>query len=159
MENIFEVWTDGSCKSNGQEGAVGGYAFLIFYNAQEIARGSKKVENTTNNRMEMTAIIEAMDIIEKYAYANLDNMNYKVKVYTDSAYCQNCYSQKWYNNWRVNGWVNAKKEPVKNKDLWEDLVLYFDDTDFELIKVKGHANNENNNIVDKLAQNAANNIL
>lgn len=152
---LFEAWTDGSCKKNGQDGAIGGYAFLIFKNAHEIARGQEAVKNTTNNRMELIAIISAIEAIKKYN----TNEDYKIKMYTDSAYCQNCYSQKWYKKWKENGWVNAKKEPVKNADLWEILIPYFENPNFELIKVKGHTGStedeKKNEIVDSLAQCAA----
>lgn len=155
MQNIFKIWTDGSCKGNGQDSAVGAYAFLVLLNEQEIARGAEKVKNTTNNRMEMTAILSAIKFIERYAHNNFLDKNYKIEIYTDSAYCYNCYKQKWYNNWRANGWVNSKKEPVKNKDLWENLILYFNSPNFKLIKTEGHADDENNNIVDRLAHTAA----
>ena len=156
MKHTFEIWTDGSCKGNGQENAIGGYAFLIYCDAHEIARGSKMVKNTTNNRMEMTAILVAMRQVENFIYNNLlPSDEISIIVYTDSAYCQNCYTQKWYKNWQLNNWVNSKKQPVKNKDLWEELIDYFELPQFHLAKVKGHADNENNNIVDAMAQQAA----
>jgi ribonuclease HI len=72
----------------------------------------------------------------------------------------NCYTQKWYKNWEVNGWRNSKKEPVANKDLWEQLIKWFEMPEFEFKKVKGHATDDSeftkwNNYVDELAQNAS----
>ena len=81
--------------------------------------------------------------------------NDQIAVYTDSAYLHNCYTQKWYRNWKLNGWKNAKKQPVANQDLWEKLIPYFDNSQIDFIKVKGHADNFYNNIVDEMAQKAS----
>ena len=75
----------------------------------------------------------------------------KIKVYTDSAYIANCYKQNWYKAWRVNGWLNSKKEPVANKEMWELLVPFFYQPNIEIVKVKGHASNVGNQIADKIA--------
>ena len=78
-----------------------------------------------------------------------------VEVCTDSAYLHNCVKQKWYVNWQNNGWKNAKKQPVANRELWERLIKWFDSPEVDFIKVKGHADNYWNNIVDDLAQTAS----
>lgn len=154
----FKAWTDGSCKGNGKDGAAGGYAYLLFENGVEVCRGAKGVKNTTNNRMEITAILEALNEIEN----RIEDEDYSIKIFTDSAYCKNCYSQKWYKKWELNGWKNAKKEPVKNRDLWEKLVPFFELKNFSLEKVKGHSggteNEKINEIVDGLAQCVAEEI-
>ena len=75
----------------------------------------------------------------------------KVEVYSDSAYCINCYQQSWWKAWLHNNWVNSKKEPIKNKELWEKLILYFQDARFQFIKVKGHNGDYWNERVDELA--------
>ena len=71
----------------------------------------------------------------------------KITVYTDSAYLANCVKQKWYNKWLVNGWINSKKEPVANKNLWKSLIPFFEAENIEFVKVKGHAGNKYNEIV------------
>ena len=79
----------------------------------------------------------------------------KITIRTDSAYCHNCYTQKWYKNWQKNGWKNSKKEPVANKTLWLQLIPFFENTNFIFEKVKGHTGAKDwNNEVDKLAVEA-----
>ena len=107
MEEIT-IYTDGACSGNP---GPGGWGAVLMYkgNKKEISGGKK---NTTNNEMEVTAVIEA-----------LKNLKYpcSVKLYSDSAYVVNCFKQGWIFNWRKNGWKNASKEPVKNRELWEEL--------------------------------------
>lgn len=147
---MLKIYTDGSCRDNGKKDAVGGWAFVILNNENKVGEASDYEINTTNNRMEMLAIIKAIQTVEILPFD-------KCKIYTDSAYVHNCIKQKWYKNWITNGWVNSSKEPVKNKDLWEQLIPYFENERFEFNKVKGHANSDNihhywNNYVDKLAR-------
>ena len=83
----------------------------------------------------------------------------KVIVYSDSAYCVNCYVQKWYRRWMINGWKTSKKEPVANKELWKRLIPFFEKDNFTFFKVKGHSGNKEkhgywNDIVDKMAVDA-----
>lgn len=75
-------------------------------------------------------------------------------VYSDSAYIINCYKQKWYNKWQINDWKNSKKEPVANKELWEQLIPYFDNVMFSFEKVPGHAGHVYNEMVDQMAVQA-----
>lgn len=144
---MIKFYTDGSCKGNGTSNAVGGWGFIILKNDEEIYRESGTEVGTTNNRMEMLAIINALE-----KFGGLDT---KAEIYTDSAYVHNCLGQKWYVNWQKNGWVSASRQPVKNKDLWERLIPFFEDNRFVFHKVKGHADNKWNNEVDKLVQDAA----
>lgn len=101
--------------------------------------------NTTNNRMEILAAVEALRAL-KYPCS--------VKLYSDSAYLVNAFNQNWLDNWHRNGWRNAKKEPVENQDLWHALLDAARPHRVEWIKVKGHADNPLNNRCDELARAA-----
>lgn len=154
---IYRVYCDGSTRGNGQENAVGAWAYVIVNSEYEsMSRADvQAVSGTTNQRMELQAAIEAIK-----AALPLCEKGDIIQIYTDSAYLHNCYKQKWYENWQKNGWKNAKKQPVANEDLWKELIPYFDTFGIEFYKVKGHTagttNHEMwNNYVDELAQNAS----
>ena len=103
-----------------------------------IAQDSGGEKGTTNQRMELTAALNACREVEKMdAFA-------RVRVYSDSAYLVNCWKQNWWRAWQVNGWKNSKKEPVANPDLWMGLIPFFEKVPngYDFIKVKGHAGNE-----------------
>jgi ribonuclease HI len=149
----YVVYCDGSTKGNGSENSVGAWAYVVVneqYNSMSFA-DVQAVPNTTNQRMELCAAIEALTKVCSICDFPEDS----VVVYTDSAYLHNCYQQKWYENWQKNGWKNAKKQPVANQDLWEMLIPYFETFGVDFIKVKGHAGNMWNEYVDDLAQTAA----
>ena len=142
MDKII-IYTDGACSGNQNSENIGGYGAVLIYKGhrKEIYDGEK---NTTNNKMEMKACIEALKTLKKKEIG--------VEVYTDSAYVCNCINQKWYIKWKSNGWKNSKKDPVENKELWVellDLVENLDDIKF--IKVKGHSGVELNELADQLA--------
>lgn len=86
--------------------------------------------NTTNNRMEMTALLAAFQAIKKPGQT--------IHVYSDSSYLMDCFRKKWYVKWQKNGWKNAKKQPVENRDLWEQLLPFLDEHDISFFRVKGH---------------------
>jgi ribonuclease HI len=152
MKMLFEIYCDGSTRGNGKENAVGAWAFLVLGAGTKIYQNCQAEANTTNQRMELTAAIQALD----YLFYNEICVPFdSIKVYTDSAYLHNCYTQKWYVNWQNNGWRNSKKEPVANRDLWEKLIHYFEMPEVDFVKVKGHAGDQWNEIVDELAQNAS----
>ena len=110
---------------------------------KEISGGEK---NTTNNIMEITAVIEGLRSL-KYPC--------DVEIYSDSAYVVNAFNQKWIDSWKKNGWKNSNKEEVKNRELWQELdELCNMQNSFKFIKVKGHSDNEYNNRCDELARNA-----
>ena len=135
--NQIHIYTDGACSGNPGPGGWG--AILQFgENYKEI---SGFVEATTNNRMEITAVIEALKIL-KYPCA--------VKVYSDSAYVVNAFNQKWIVNWQKNNW-KSKSGSVLNQDLWQELLKYTKVHNVEFIKVKGHSDNKYNNRCDELA--------
>ena len=126
----------------------GGWAAILMYkdNKKEIS-GGKKV--TTNNIMELTAVIEGLKLL-KYSC--------EVDLYSDSAYVVNCFQQGWIYNWVKSNWKTANKEPVKNKEIWEELYELTKKHKVNFIKVKGHSDNEYNNRCDELARNAIKNI-
>jgi ribonuclease HI len=108
---------------------------------KEIYGGEK---NTTNQRMELTACIRALEQIKTGGI--------EIDVYTDSAYLVNCIHQKWYERWQRNGWKNARKEPVENQDLWVRLLDLLSKQRVRFYKVKGHSGVELNERADRLAQ-------
>ena len=140
MEKVT-IYTDGACSGNP---GPGGWGTILMYNEnkKEISGGK---DNTTNNVMELTAVIEGLKLLK---------FPCKVKLYSDSAYVVNAFNQKWIYGWLKNGWKNASKEPVKNKELWQELYELTKIHEVEFIKVKGHADNEYNNRCDELARNA-----
>ena len=115
-------------------------AILIFKEHKKEISGFDK--ETTNNIMELTAVIKALELV-KYPC--------KIKVYSDSAYVVNGFLEGWIYNWVKKGWKTADGKPVKNKELWETLYNYTKTHEIEFIKVKGHADNEFNNRCDELA--------
>ena len=148
---MYQIYTDGATSKNGFEGAEGGYAWAILKDGECVDYASYYIAPATNNICEMMAIITACEEIEH----KLEPFD-KVEVYSDSAYCINCYQQSWWKAWLHNNWINSKKEPVKNKELWEKLIPYFQDARFQFIKVKGHNGDKDqhsywNERVDELA--------
>ena len=142
----LEIYTDGSLKKMGQQSTFGGWAFCVVRDSKELYHKSGSVGMTTNQRMELLAILEAL----KYAQ-NIRQRLEKVIIYSDSAYAINCYLKEWYVQWQNNGWRNASKQPVANQDLWEKLIPFFECPLISFAKVKGHSDNKYNNIVDELA--------
>lgn len=138
------LYTDGACSGNP---GVGGYGAVLIYNGRE-KRISGAVPDTTNNRMELTAVIEGLRCL---------NQPCEVDVYSDSAYTVNGFIMGWVYSWRNSGWVKADKKPVLNADLWQELLSFTDIHKVQFFKVKGHADNEYNNICDKLATDAIKN--
>ena len=115
-------------------------------NEKEIYGGNK---NTTNNIMELTAVIEALKMLKYPCEVNL---------YSDSAYVVNAFEKGWIYNWLKNNWKTSGKEPVKNKELWQELYNLTKIHEVTFNKVKGHADNEYNNRCDELARNASKNV-
>lgn len=140
MEEVT-IYTDGACSGNPGPGGWG--SILMYKNIKKEISGA--LENTTNNVMELTAVIEALKLLK---------FNCKVKLYSDSAYVVNAFNQKWIYSWINNGWKNSNKEPVKNKELWEQLYKLTKQHEVEFIKVKGHADNMYNNRCDEMARKA-----
>ncbi|MGC5327461.1 ribonuclease HI [Brevibacillus sp. SYSU BS000544] len=137
------IYTDGACSGNPGPGGWG--AVLFFGEHKKEMSGAE--DPTTNNRMELTAAIEALKVLKEPC---------RVKLYSDSAYLVNCFQQGWYKGWLKNGWRNSKKQPVENQDLWKEILRLMEIHQVEYIKVKGHADNEWNNRCDELATGAIN---
>ena len=104
---------------------------------------------TTNNRMELTAAIQALKCILKPS---------KISIYTDSAYIVNAVSQGWLDGWQKNGWYTNGKKSVQNQDLWNELLKLMDTHKVTFIKVKGHSDNKLNNACDSMARAAIQNL-
>ena len=140
MDEVI-IYTDGACSGNP---GPGGWGSILMYkdNKKEISGGKL---DTTNNVMELTAVIEGLKLLK---------FPCKVKLYSDSAYVVNAFNEKWIYGWIKNGWKNSSKEPVKNKELCQELYDLTKVHEVEFIKVKGHADNEYNNRCDELARNA-----
>ena len=140
----YTIYTDGACSGNP---GPGGWGAVIFDkdNKQKNISGSE--ENTTNNRMELSAAIMALEEV---------NTNSEITIYTDSTYVKNGITE-WMLKWKENGWKNSNKEPVKNKDLWEKLVNLCEQNTINWKWVKGHASNKYNNLADELATKAIKN--
>lgn len=148
---VYKIYTDGSTKGNGQASNSGGWAYVITNNDIVIHKSFGSAGGTTNQKMELTACIRALEYYNEHFVAPEN----KCSICSDSAYLINCYSQKWWINWEKNGWRNAKGEAVANKELWEQIIPYFRRSDCSFHKVKGHSNDRFNNFADKLAQAAA----
>jgi len=145
----IEIYTDGSLKKTGRL-TFGGWAYIVVKDSKEIYFASNSEYNTTNQRMELKAILEALN----YAKTIRRNAE-KIIVYSDSAYAINCYLKEWYVNWQSNGWINSTGKEVANKDLWMQIIPFFDDFWYDFRKVSGHAGNYWNERCDDLAQNEA----
>lgn len=141
MENlpIVDLYTDGACSQNGTW--IGGYGAILIY-GENIKKISGFEENTTNNKMELKAVIEGLKALKRKV---------NVTIYTDSAYVFNAFQNKWIDSWQQNGWINSQNKPVSNKKLWLELIKLCGQHNVSWQKVKGHADNKYNNECDKLA--------
>ena len=138
---MIKIYTDGSCIGNPGKG---GWAAIIFKsNEKKILKGSK--DKTTNNQMELTATIKALEYI---------STKDKIQIYTDSKYVKQGITE-WITKWKINGWKTSKKEEVKNKYLWLELDNLTSKHSIEWVWVKAHSDNDLNNEVDLLARKEA----
>lgn len=137
-DNSVVIYTDGACSGNP---GAGGWGAILFHgkHKKEI---SGFENNTTNNRMELTAVIKALQMLKSPC---------NVELYSDSAYVVNAFLQGWIDNWRSNGWIGSDKKQVKNIELWQELDRLIGIHAVHFNKVKGHADNEYNNRCDALA--------
>jgi len=134
------IYTDGACSGNP---GPGGYAGILIYGSKEkIISGGDKL--TTNNRMELMAVIKSLQALKEIC---------EVDLYTDSAYVCNAITQGWLEDWQLKNWKNSQKKPVLNKDLWLELLEMLTKHKVNFIKVKGHSDNYNNNRCDEIARN------
>ena len=132
------IYTDGAC--SGNPGPGGWAAILMAGGAKKEMSGGER--DTTNNRMELMAVIEGLKSLKRPC---------KVDIYSDSAYVVNAFEQNWIGKWVKNGWKNSAKAEVANSDLWKELIDLTSTHKVTFHKVKGHADNEFNNRCDVLA--------
>ena len=133
-----DIYTDGAC--SGNPGAGGYCAILIFNGIERVISGGE--DETTNNRMELLAVIKGLEALKEPC---------EVSLYSDSQYVINAINEKWLENWSNSGWRGSSKKGVKNVDLWQALIPLITMHKVNFIKVKGHSDNEYNNHCDKIA--------
>lgn len=138
---LVEVWTDGSCDTASGHG---GWAFLLRYGEHSMSASGYEA-NTTNNRMELTAAVRALEEL---------NEPCRVRLVTDSQYLKKAFTDGWLANWQRNGWRTASRQPVKNRDLWERLLELEKRHQIEWAWTRGHAGHHENELVDSMALTA-----
>ncbi len=138
---MLKIWTDGSCLGNPGRGGWG----FVATDGTNIAKRNGGERDTTNNRMELTAVIRALSAAKKHN---------ELELHTDSQYVKNGM-EKWIKNWKKNNWKTADRKPVKNQDLWQELDGLSQNIKIHWHWVKGHAGHEMNEMVDDLARSAA----
>jgi ribonuclease HI len=126
------IYTDGGCSNNQSETNYGGWGAILEYNGHlKELYGSEA--NTTNNRMEMTALLEALRALK--------DTQLIINAYSDSSYLIECLRKRWYDKWRLNGWITSQKKPVENKDLWIALLERIESFQkINFFRIKGHLN-------------------
>lgn len=140
-----ELYTDGACSGNPGAGGYG--AILIYKGLEKEISGGEPL--TTNNRMEIYAVIAGLECLKEKC---------RVNIYSDSAYTVNAFTQNWLEGWIRNGWRKADGKEVANSDLWQRLYDLTKSHEVRFIKVKGHADNAYNNRCDELARAAIKNL-
>lgn len=144
----MKIYTDGACSGNP---GPGGWAAIIPIATKDPKTGevlrnniilSDGKKETTNNEMELLAVVKALQAIEKPE---------NVTIFSDSAYVVNAIQKDWLNNWQKDNWINSQKQEVKNLKLWKELLKLISYHKVDFVKVKGHADNELNNLCDKIA--------
>ncbi len=132
------IYTDGACSGNP---GIGGWGAILFYkDTKKEISGFQK--DTTNNQMELTAAIKALDLLK---------VPCEIDLYSDSAYLINAFKEDWITKWQMYGFRTANKKPIQNLDLWKQLIDFNNMHKINWIKVKGHADNKYNNRCDALA--------
>ena len=136
----LKIYTDGACSGNPGKG---GYCAILIYNGKEkVVSGSEL--DTTNNRMELLAVIRGLQTLK---------VPCSVELFSDSQYVTDAFNKGWITNWQKNDWKTSSKSPVKNKDLWLEPLSLLKVHNVKFIKVKGHSDNQFNNRCDELARN------
>lgn len=129
--SIIRMYTDGGCSGNQQSENFGGWGCVL-----EMGEHQKELfggeANTTNNRMELTAVIEGFKALKR------DGLD--IEVFSDSSYVANCFREKWYESWEKNNWRNAARKSVENQDLWKELLSLVRKHNVRFFRVKGHVN-------------------
>jgi len=135
---MITVYTDGACSGNP---GPGGWAWAVAPDGEPCASGGEP--STTNQRMELRAVLEALQALGGDPVA--------LEVVSDSTYVVNCFRDGWWVRWEKNGWKNSKKQPVANADLWKPIVDLVRGADVRFRWVKGHGDDPLNDLVDRLA--------
>lgn len=140
------IYTDGACSGNP---GPGGWAAVLRYGEHSKELSGFALE-TTNQRMELTAALEALEALKEPC---------AVELYSDSAYLINAFAQNWFARWQNNGWLNSQKKPVENRDLWQQLLKLTERHQVKWLKVKGHSGHPENERCDQLAKKATEEAL
>lgn len=127
----LDIFTDGACSGNQHDENIGGWGVILEFgeHSKELFGGEK---NTTNNRMEMQALLQGLLAVKK------DHQS--IRVFSDSSYLMNCFREKWYVKWYQNNWKTANRTDVENRDLWEALFEQIANHQILFYRVKGHVN-------------------
>jgi len=128
---ILNIYSDGACSGNQNDLNTGGWGAVLEYGESRIDISGGE-ENTTNNRMELSAVIGAFKALKRSGLS--------VRVFTDSSYVSNAFREGWIANWKANGWKTAGRKPVENRDLWEELISLVEKNEVRFFRVKGHVN-------------------
>lgn len=139
LKKIY-LYTDGACSGNP---GPGGWGSILRYKDRE-AHLSGGEKETTNNRMELTAVIKGLSALKEVC---------EVELYTDSKYVADALKNGWAKSWRANGWRKADKKPALNPDLWEELLMLTEKHTVNINWIKGHAGHPENELCDKMAVN------
>jgi len=139
MKKQVTIYTDGACSGNP---GPGGWGAVLMYREEKKELSGFEPE-TTNNRMELRAVIEAVRALKVAC---------SITIHTDSAYVCNAFAQGWLRNWQANGWKTSSKHDVENQDLWRELLSALQLHAYRFVKVKGHSDNPHNNRCDELAR-------
>lgn len=150
MESVLKIYTDGACLGNPGKG---GFAWIIIRGDIHYYH-SESFDHTTNNRMELMAVISALTFFDKNKKTDT---KYKIILYSDSQYVVDAITKGWLNSWVKNNWKKSNREPVKNQDLWETLYKLLAKYDVEFNWIRGHNNDYFNEKCDEMANNAAQN--
>lgn len=148
MDKIV-ICTDGACRGNGKTVNIGAYACVLEYKGKRKEFSGVEL-NTTNNRMELMGCIKGLEYIK-----NIKNT--PIAIMTDSAYLYNMMAENYAREvWAKRGWITSTKQPVKNKELWQQLLALTEDKTIEWIKVEGHSGHELNELADQLCNQVMN---
>lgn len=145
MNDVIKIYTDGSCSKNGDPNNSGGWGVVMIFGSY-IKRFSGTTKSTTNLRMELQACIEGLKRIK--------TGKYQIQVFSDAKYLIDCFNDNWYKKWQSNNWRTQRKEAVKNKDLWIELIKLYELYRISFHYIKGHSGNKYNEEADQLAKQA-----
>lgn len=161
----IKIYTDGACSNNGNNNSIGGWSFVIVKDEKIICSGQDAECFTTNNRMELKAILMSLEKLEEKIDYFLDtNKNVSMNILSDSSYCVSAFTKGWLKNWKNNKWKTKQKNDVKNVDLWmkiDDILHKYKSKNVKIrfTKIKGHAGEEFNEICDEMAKLAIEKLL